>query len=131
MEKKTTAKKKTEKKPLTPKEAVLEALRKSMGNVSEACKKGNITRMTFYNWKEKDEEFRQAVEDINESCLDLAESKLMENIRRGQETSLIFYLKTKGKNRGYVEKKEADVTINGFEQLMKDLPDDPYAEEVE
>ena len=31
---------------------------------------------------------------------------LYKNIKDGRETSLIFYLKTKGKQRGYIEKQE-------------------------
>ena len=34
-------------------------------------------------------------------------------------TAIIFHLKTKGKNRGYVEKIENEVTINPFMELMK------------
>jgi uncharacterized protein YxeA len=49
----------------------------------------------------------------------------MENIQNGMETSLIFFLKTKGKSRGYVETVENKVTVNPFEELMKALPDNP------
>ena len=39
--------------------------------------------------------------------LDFAETMLMKHIREGDTTSLIFYLKTKGRERGYVERVEA------------------------
>lgn len=105
------------------KAALLKALEQSLGNISSACKKVGVARQTFYNYYDNDEKFRQKVEEINESMLDFAETALMKNIKDGKETSLIFYLKTKGRKRGYVEKVENDVTINGFEQLMRDLPD--------
>ena len=39
----------------------------------------------------------------------MAESKLMENINGNDNTSIIFFLKTKGKKRGYVEKQEVEL----------------------
>jgi hypothetical protein len=41
-----------------------------------------------------------------ERFLDFLESKLVEQINGGNTTSIIFALKTKGKNRGYVERQE-------------------------
>ena len=38
--------------------------------------------------------------------LDYAESKLVENIGKGDTTAIIFTLKTKGKSRGYIERSE-------------------------
>jgi hypothetical protein len=37
---------------------------------------------------------------------DLAEMKLLSAIREGKTAELLFYLKTKGKKRGYVERQE-------------------------
>jgi hypothetical protein len=48
-----------------------------------------------------------------ESLLDLAESKLLENIKQGDNTAILFYLKTQGKKRGYIEKSAVDVTSDG------------------
>lgn len=61
-----------------------------------------------------------------ETTLDIAESKLIENIKEQDNTAIIFYLKTKGKHRGYVEKKEVDATvsINPFLDLMKSASSD-------
>lgn len=88
------------------KKAVLIALEKSLGLVTEACKKAGVGRTTFYEWLKDDQEFKKQVDDIEDIALDFAESQLFKNIGAGKEASLIFYLKTKGRKRGYIEKVE-------------------------
>lgn len=101
----------------------LKALKETLGNITGACLKIHISRQTYYNWM-NNSEFAQAVEDTNESNIDYAESKLLSLIRDGNVTAIIFYLKTKGKKRGYIEKTEHDVNTNPFLELMQSLPDD-------
>lgn len=86
------------------KKVILQALEKSLGVVSEACKKAGVGRTTFYEWLKDDKEFKKQVDDIEDIALDFAESQLFKNIGAGKEASLIFYLKTKGRKRGYFEK---------------------------
>ena len=88
------------------KKAIIEALEKSLGVVTTACKIVGIGRTTFYQWLKDDEDFARQVKDIENIALDFVESKLFENIRDGKTSETIFYLKTKGKNRGYVERQE-------------------------
>ena len=88
------------------KKAVLEALEQSLGVVTSACKKVGIGRTTFYGWLADDEEFAKQVKDIENVALDFAESQLHKQIKDGNPSSTIFYLKTKGKSRGYVERVE-------------------------
>lgn len=83
-------------------------LKKKAGNVSLTCEAMNMSRDTFYEWKKKSIEFAAAVEEVNESLIDFVESKLMENINNNDNASTIFFLKTKGKQRGYVEKQEIE-----------------------
>lgn len=93
------------------KKALLEALEKSLGVVSTACKQVGIGRTTFYNYLKEDAVFAAAVAEIEDVALDFAESALFQQIRDGNPTSTIFYLKTKGKRRGYIEKTESDVNM--------------------
>ena len=88
------------------KKKFIEAYENALGNVSAACRALGIGRRTFYHWRDTDEEFREAVEDASESNKDFAETMLMKNIREGKESSIIFYLKTRCKDRGYVERIE-------------------------
>lgn len=95
------------------KKQLLKALEKSMGIVTNACKIVKLDRSTFYRYYNEDEQFASDVDSMQDYVLDFAESKLLENIKDKKETSIIFYLKTKGKKRGYIEKKETDITTGG------------------
>lgn len=90
----------------------LEVLNKKAGNVSEACKAFKISRRQYYNWYEDIPEFKQGADDIQEALIDFAESQLLLNIKDKKETSIIFFLKTKGKKRGYIEKTETELSGN-------------------
>lgn len=98
------------------------------GIITYACQATGIARRTYYNWLEKDEKFREAIEALQEETIDIVESKLLTQIDDGNLTAIIFYLKTKGKKRGYVEAVEQNVTVNPFEAMMKALPEDPEDE---
>ena len=95
------------------KETLLKALEKSLGVVTIACKKADIPRSTYYKWLKDDEEFRQQVQEIENVALDFAESQLHQQIQDNSTAATIFFLKTKGKSRGYTEKSELDITTDG------------------
>ena len=121
------------------KEIMLKCLQQSMGIVSTACQKADINRTTHYDWYNNDADYAAQVDAISESCIDFAESKLMELINGAKHevatakgevlqvqdgpnpTACIFYLKTKGKKRGYVEKSELDVGGNGINITIDSL----------
>ena len=94
------------------KKAILEALEKSLGVVTTAVKLVGISRSTFYKWIQEDQEFAKKVKDIENITLDFVESQLHKQIRDGNTPSTIFYLKTKGKKRGYYEKQQLDMTTD-------------------
>ena len=94
------------------KESMLEALEQTLGVVTTACKSTGIPRSTFYKWIREDEKFKRSVQDIENIALDFAESQLHTQMKNGNTSATIFYLKTKGKKRGYVERSELDVTSN-------------------
>jgi hypothetical protein len=92
------------------KKALLEALEKSLGIVTTGCKIVGIGRTTYYEWYNCDKDFRSAVDELKNVALDFAESQLHKQISDNSTAATIFYLKTKGKNRGYVERQEIEVT---------------------
>ena len=109
------------------KKAILEALEQSLGVVTTACKKVGIGRTTFYQWLKDDEEFAKQVDDISNITLDFAESQLHKQIKDGNTSATIFYLKTKGKKRGYIERQEitgADGIPTNFQIEIIDKTED-------
>lgn len=104
----------------TLKKAMLEALEKSLGVVTTAAKVAGIDRSTHYEWIKTDPDYKDSVDSLSDVALDFAESQLHKQIQNGEVTSTIFYLKTKGKKRGYVERTEVEqsggLTINWKEE---------------
>lgn len=103
------------------KKTYLEILKTSFGNISKACDKVGISRRSVYNWMEADEEFKDAVQNIEEYIIDDVEDALLTQIKEGNTTATIFYLKTKGKHRGYTEKIENDHNVNVTNFNLGDL----------
>jgi len=91
------------------KKAIIEALEKSLGVVTTACKSVGVGRTQFYSWVKTDEDFKRTVDDIENIALDFAESQLHKQISEGSASATIFYLKTKGKKRGYIERSEVKI----------------------
>lgn len=101
------------------KEAMLEALKSSLGIVSKACQNTGVSRQTHYNWLKSDEKYKSDVDDICEIALDFAESQLHQLITDLNANAIFYYLNNKGKSRGYsripienTEDKEIKVEIN-------------------
>jgi hypothetical protein len=94
------------------KRAMLEALEKSLGVVTTACKQAQISRDTHYRWLKEDKDYRVKCKDMENVALDFAESQLHKQIMKGNPLSTIFFLKCKGKKRGYIEQQDIKVTGN-------------------
>lgn len=85
------------------------AYEKSLGVLKPACDMTGMCRKTIWEWRKKYPEFDAACHDCEETAVDFVETKLYKLINDGAEASTIFYLKTKGRKRGYVEKHEVDM----------------------
>lgn len=105
------------------KKAMIEALTKSLGVVTIACKEVGISRTLHYNWMKEDPEYKKSVEEVDDVALDFAESMLHKQIQDKDTTATIFYLKTKGKRRGYIEKQEIDHNVRAFKVIWDDGDD--------
>ena len=106
------------------KKDVLKALSETRGIITDACRKAQVSRTQFYTWQKTDKEFDEAVKEVTEEAIDFVEGKLFELINgvtlgKTDETgelqiyeqppckvSTIFFLKTRAKHRGYIERQE-------------------------
>jgi len=88
------------------KKALIEALEKTLGIVTTACKLVGVDRGSFYRYVNEDKDFAKDVKDVENITFDFVESQLHKQIKDNNTASTIFYAKTKMKNRGYVERQE-------------------------
>jgi len=97
-------------------ERLLQALFNSKGIVTEACESADIGRSTHYRWMRENEAYAEAYASIEDSAIDFVEGKMFERIEEGSDGLIKFYLATKGKKRGYVERTEVahsgEATVN-------------------
>ena len=88
------------------KQIFYEALVISMGVVTDAAIACKLSRDQHYTWYKTDEDYKAAVDGIQDMNLDMAESALYKNIIERRSSDVQFYLKTKGAARGFASKVE-------------------------
>ena len=92
------------------KQKLIEALESSLGIVTEACEKAELSRTQHYKWYKEDEDYRKAVDSIENKFIDFAETHLKNQIEKGSTQATTFFLRTRGRKRGYAEKQDIDIT---------------------
>ena len=108
---------------------MFEAMKSQLGIITTACKQAGIGRATHYRWLEEDENYRYWMGEVPDIALDIAENALLKKITEGSSTDIQFFLKSKGKRRGYFEKQEIDhtgkipLTINLIEKSVEEIKD--------
>lgn len=104
------------------KEQFIAIFRSNATDVSQSCKAFGISRVTFYEWCKNDELFAAQVAECREEIKDFGESQLLRLMKgipklddkgkhigylvRPDTACIIFFNKTKNKDRGYVERLE-------------------------
>ena len=88
------------------KKELIKAMEICHGVISDACLSVGLSRATYYDYYNNDPEFKESVDQVESTVLDYVEGKLFKLIEKGDVASTLFYLKTKGKKRGYVERNE-------------------------
>lgn len=70
------------------------------------------TPQTVYNHIQRHPTVKQAWENEREKMLDIGELKLYEGVVLREQWAVTLLLKTKGKDRGYVERQELTEDVN-------------------
>lgn len=91
-----------------PEEKIIEAIRAKRGLIAAAARALGVDRKTIYKHMHASEAVREAVKDARELMTDTAEAALYKAINEGQAWAVCFYLKTQGKDRGYIEKQQVE-----------------------
>lgn len=77
---------------------------KQMPIVEVACKKIGISRASYYRWRKSHKTFAKESDDAltfgKQFINDMAESQLLQAIKEGNMTAIIFWLKYNNKNYG-------------------------------
>lgn len=81
-------------------EHFLQTMEKSLGILSVALQKSEVSRQEYDGWLEN-KEFIRRLEIVKETAVDYVENKLLTKINNGDLQAIQYYLKTKGKKRGY------------------------------
>lgn len=112
------------------KEALIQALEQNLGIVTNACRSVKISRETFYQWCKKDAIFKSKVDSINDIVIDFVETNFYRKIRDEQDTAaMIFFLKSKGKKRGWNEKSH--IEFSGALGLMLPAEEEKIYDEAD
>lgn len=97
--------------------AVAEALTANSGMVYETAEKLGCTHKTIYNYIKRHPTVKIAFDAARGKMLDTAELGLRKAIDSGEQWAITFALRTIGKDRGYTEKFEAEVSGPGGKPL--------------
>ena len=87
-------------------EKLIPLIEEMNGNLSMVCRKLGVARNTVYRFIADKPTIQQALSDAREKMIDNVESTLYSKALGGDTTAMIFFLKTQGKSRGYVERQE-------------------------
>lgn len=89
---------------------IIDALRETHGNFMLSAKKLGCSRVMIWSRVKKSEELQKVVEDEREGMVDIAEGALYSSLLNQDPWAVQFTLKTRGKDRGYVERQQTEIT---------------------
>jgi hypothetical protein len=78
----------------------LESYEQQLGILSVALSRSGVSREKYTGWL-NNPDFKKKIDEINEVSVDFVENQLLRKIGEGDLQAIQFYLKTKGKKRGY------------------------------
>ena len=101
---------------------LIKGLFENFGLVTQACRAAGVSRQCYYEYMRHDPEFKNEVDttitDAVEMALDFTEGKLMNLVNDKEFSAICFFLKCKGKRRGYVEQTNIGILNDTGNQKM-------------
>ena len=94
-------------------ESIRDALDKTGGFLTLAAQRIGCSVRTIQRRVSAKADLQKALVEISDKKLDIAESSLMRAVQNGEAWAVCFYLKCKGKGRGYIERQEVAVADSG------------------
>jgi hypothetical protein len=80
---------------------IIRVLELELGMITCAAKRLHVSHNTLSRFIQGNAKVQEALHEIQERALDRVETKLLKMIEEGNERALFFFLKTKGKQRGF------------------------------
>ena len=81
------------------------------GNLSAAAKALGITKVTMEKYVTKSKPLQELCKSIMDEEIDHVEQQLHGQIDKGNLQAILFYLKCKGRDRGWIEKTDINVDM--------------------
>lgn len=114
-------------------EQIINALKKTEGNISAAARALGASRATIHKRINNVDRVKDEYDSVNEANLDLAENNLIDLIKdkdhKDHFGALKFYLRTKARERGYGDRRELDLTSSDGSMSPPKTLADLYDEE--
>jgi hypothetical protein len=118
----------TSKKRQGTAQRIIKAVGETKGLLTAAAPRAGVSYRTIIRYANEFQAVKKAVIEAKEEMKDFAENQLFKAINEGNLTSIIFYLKTQAKDRGYIEKNDliqtdVKVNVNTKVNTMVTIPD--------
>lgn len=93
---------------------LLYALPRSNFNISEACRLIGVGLKTYASWVKDDDGFGELMKEMDQHKKNFFEGALVDLVKRGDPSAVIFANRTQNRDRGYNEKYTLEVsgTVN-------------------
>ena len=105
------------------------ALRDLDANFTQVARRLKVSRQAVYD-AVKRYEMQAVVDECREEMVDIAENALHNLVRNEHASAIMFYLRTMGKGRGYVERQET-TGANGEAIKIQSIDTPPRATNIE
>jgi hypothetical protein len=106
---------------------IIAALKATNGGAYLAASRLGCEPSTIYRRADKNPKVQAVMDTMRGELVDLAEAALKKAVAEREGWAVCFTLKTQGKQRGYVERQEHDVTVRPWREAVKQHGADPDA----